>query len=151
MSKATKQLFQLVINDTYDDFISGVAERRSMEKAAVDRVAQGQVWTGQDALERGLIDELGTYDDAVRIAADLAGLSAGSYGRKTIETTLSPTEQMLLDLLAMSKSAGLDIGTFVRKPGALESIAGRLETMLAAITNFNDPKGIYSHCFCAFE
>jgi len=64
MSAPVKQLFQAIINDTYDDFISGVAERRAMEKQAVDRVAQGQVWTGQDALEHGLIDELGSFEDS---------------------------------------------------------------------------------------
>jgi len=50
MGEHTKQLFQLVIEDIYDDFISGVAENRDMDKQAVDEIGQGQVWTGTDAL-----------------------------------------------------------------------------------------------------
>jgi protease-4 len=151
MSEPMKELFQLIINDTYDDFISGVADQREMDKDFVDSVAQGQIWTGQDALEHGLIDALGTYDDSVRAAAELAGLEEGDYGRKLIEIGLSPTEQIVLDLLAVSHSAGLNIETLVRGRSALESFANKLETILAGLSQFNDPKGVYSHCFCELD
>ncbi len=151
MSEPMKELFQLIINDTYDDFISGVADQRTMEKGFVDSVAQGQVWTGQDALEHGLVDELGTYEDSVRLAAELAGLAEDEYGRKLIETSLSPTEQMVLDFLALSQNFGIDIETLVTGPSALESFAGKLQELLAGLAQFNDPKGIYSHCFCEID
>ncbi len=151
MSEEMKELFQLFINDTYDDFISGVATQREMEKSVVDGVAQGQVWSGQDALDHGLVDALGTYDDSVRAAAELAGLEEGEYGHKLIETRLSPTEQMVLDFLAVSQRIGLDIGALVSGPSALTSFAGRLQELLAGIAQFNDPKGIYSHCFCEVD
>jgi protease-4 len=151
MSAAVKDLFQLIINDTYDDFISGVADLRDMEKNDVDSVAQGQVWTGQDAFERGLIDELGTYEDAIRVAAELAGLEDDAYGQKLIEIDLSPTEQMILDFLAVSKSGGLDMAALLRGPSALESFANKLQQVLAGLSQFNDPKGVYSHCFCEID
>ncbi len=151
MSQPMKQLFQLMINDTYDDFISGVAELRALDKQVVDGVAQGQVWTGQDALKHGLIDELGTYEDSIRIAAELAGMQEDGYGSKLLETALSPTEQMLLDFLSFSKGAGIDIGKLVSKPGALELFANKLEELLAGAAQFNDPKGLYTHCFCEFD
>ena len=151
MSEDTKALFQLIINDTYDDFISGVAESRDMEKQAVDRIAQGQVWSGTDALNNGLIDELGTLDDAIQAAAELAGLSGTQYGRKLIEPRLSPTEQMILDFLAVAKGAGIEISSLVDGPNALESFASGLQQMLAGLAKFNDPKGVYSHCFCVVE
>ncbi len=151
MSASMKELFQLVINDTYDDFISGVADSRAMDKQAVDSVAQGQVWTGVDALENGLVDELGTFEDAVSAAADLASLAEGDYGQKFIETRMSPTEQMVLDFFALSKRAGVDISSLTRGPGALESFANRLQELLAGLSQFNDPKGVYSHCFCEIE
>ncbi len=151
MSGAMKQLFQLSINDIYDDFISGVADQREMEKDFVDSVAQGQIWTGSDALGHGLVDALGTFDDAIRAAAQLAGLDEGSYGRKRIESELSPTEQMVLDLLALSQSAGLDLGAFVTERSALDVFASKLHQLLAHLTLFNDPKGIYSHCFCEID
>jgi len=61
MSDHTKALFQLVINDGYQDFIGSVAESREMEIEAVDAIGQGQVWTGMDGLNNGLVDELGGF------------------------------------------------------------------------------------------
>jgi protease-4 len=151
MSEATKQLFQLVINDTYDDFISDVAEQRELEKDIVDSVAQGQVWTGQDALRHGLIDALGTYEDSIRAAAELAGLAEGDYGQKLIETQLTPTEQMVLEFFALTERTGFDVEALVNGPSALESFASRLEALLAGLSQFNDPKGVYSHCFCEID
>jgi len=151
MSGPMKELFQLFINDTYEDFISGVADQRAMEKDVVDSVAQGQVWSGQDALANGLVDALGTYDDAIRAAAELAGLTEGDYGHKLIETKLSPTEQMVLDFLSLSQRTGFDVATLVTAPSALETFAGRLQELLAGLSLFNDPKGVYSHCFCEID
>ena len=148
MSDDMKQLFQLIINDGYDDFISRVAELRGMDKAAVDAVAQGQVWTGSDALDRGLVDELGSLDDAVAVAAEMAGLSDGDYGHFEIEPQLSPTEQMILDLLSMSQKVGIDPRAFVGKRSPLENLATRFDQLWTGVTRFNDPKGVYSHCFC---
>lgn len=150
MSAQTKQLFQLTINDTYDDFISGVADSRVMGKQDVDMIAQGQVWTGTDALSNGLIDELGTYDDAIRAAAELAGID-DEYGQKLIETKVSPTEQLILDFLSLAKRTGLDISSVMRRPTALESFANNLQKLLFEVTQFNDPKGAYSHCFCEID
>lgn len=150
MSSKTKQLFQLTINDTYDDFISGVADSRAMGKQDVDSIAQGQVWTGSDALANGLIDELGTYDDAVRAAAELAGIS-DEFGQKLIETRVSPTEQLVLDFFSLSKRTGLNIASLMRRPTALQSFANKLQKLLSEVTQFNDPKGAYSHCFCEID
>jgi len=122
-----------------------------MEKDNVDSVAQGQVWTGQDALEHGLIDTLGTYEDSIRAAAQLAGLAEGDYGQKLIETKLTPTEQMVLEFFALTETTGFDVAALVRGPSALESFASGLEALLAGLSQFNDPKGVYSHCFCEID
>ena len=151
MSAGMKELFQLMINDTYEDFISGVADERAMEKNAVDQVAQGQVWTGQDAFEHGLIDALGNFEDSIRVAAELGGLEEGEYGQKLLETQLSPTEQMVLDFLALSRSTGFDVTALVRGPDTLETLANNLQELLAGLVQFDDPKGIYSHCFCEID
>ena len=65
----------------YDDFVRRVAEARSMTVEAVDAVARGRIWTGADAHERGLVDELGGIRVAVRRAKLLAGLSADAEVR----------------------------------------------------------------------
>lgn len=58
----------------YTDFVERVAEGRNLSTEAVDVVARGRIWTGADALERGLVDELGGFRTAVRRAKVLAGL-----------------------------------------------------------------------------
>jgi len=151
MSEHAKQLFQLIIDDGYDDFISRVAEYRKMDKDEVDQIAQGRVWTGVDALHNGLIDELGSLNEAVQAAAELAGLSEGAYGTKWIDIELTPTEQLIVDLLGSAKSVGLDPAVFGRSPGVLEQLAVRVERMLAPMLRFDDPKGVYAHCLCRFE
>ena len=151
MSEPMKELFQLIISDTYDDFITDVAEQRDMEKDFVDSVAQGQVWTGQDALKHGLIDALGTYEDSIRAAAELAGLDEGDYGQKLIKIKLSPTEQMVLEFFALTERTGFDISALVNRPSALETFANRLEALLSGLSQFNDPKGVYAHCFCELD
>ncbi|MEL7187098.1 MAG: signal peptide peptidase SppA [Pseudomonadota bacterium] len=148
MSESMKQVLQLSVNDIYDDFISNVAELRGMEKDAVDRVAQGQVWIAEDALAHGLIDELGDYEYAVAAAAELAGLESDEYGVFEIATEPSPTEQMILDLLATAESVGLDPAAFVRPPSSLDVFATRVDEALSRIAQFNDPMHTYSHCFC---
>ena len=135
----------------YDDFVSRVAEHRGLDKQTVDSIGQGQVWTGTEALQNGLVDQLGGLDDAVAVAAELVGLEEGAYGRKTIGPELSPTEQMIVDFLAVAKTAGIDPASFVGEPAPVEVFANQLQKLLAAVTKFNDPRGVYSHCFCEID
>ncbi len=151
MSPHAKQLFQLFVEDTYDDFISDVAMHRGLEKSAVDDIGQGQVWTGVDALENGLIDELGQLGDAIAAAAELADLDEDDYGTKVIETELTATEQAIVDLLSVAVGAGVSPSTLSRTPSALESLAARLGDVLLESLRFNDPKGVYAHCLCSFD
>ena len=67
-------VMQDLVEDVYDDFISKVAEGRNLTKNEVDEIGQGRVWSGIDALEIGLVDKLGGLEDAIDLAAELAGL-----------------------------------------------------------------------------
>lgn len=62
-----------MIKDIYDDFTSKVAKGRGLSAEDVEEVARGRVWTGEDALEIGLVDELGNLDDAIAYAEELIG------------------------------------------------------------------------------
>jgi len=66
---------ETVIRSMYDDFVSGVAEGRGMDKEAVHDVAQGRVWMGGDAIEKGLCDSYGTLDDAIQMARRAGGVA----------------------------------------------------------------------------
>lgn len=151
MSDQARELFQAVIDEGYDDFISRVALHRGMEKDDVDSIAQGRVWTGLDALEHGLIDELGGIDEAIASAAELAGMSQGTYGIRRIDHELSPTEQLIVDLIGTARRVGIDVGDVPRSPGTIERIAARIESLVQPMLRFDDPKGVYAHCLCNFE
>jgi protease-4 len=122
-----------------------------MDKEAVDKIAQGQVWTGRDALELGLIDGIGDLEESITIAAELADLDEDDYGTKYIEQRLSPTEQLALDILSSAKWLGVDLARIKVRNSAVERLAGMVEGVVSPFLRFNDPKGIYSYCFCSIE
>jgi protease-4 len=151
MSEPAKRVFQQVINHGYDEFLEQVATGRSMSINAVHEIAQGRIWTGLDALNRGLVDELGDLDAAVAAAAAEAGLEEGEYGSFVVEEPLSSTEQMIVDLLATAKALGVDPAVFVDEPRSLERLARQFEAMIDPVLRFNDPNGVYADCFCRIE
>jgi protease-4 len=151
LSEDIKTIFQLSINEGYDHFITGVSDSRGMSKEVVDSIAQGRVWTGEDALANGLVDEFGELEDAIAAAAELAELEEDEYGHKLIEPEVDPGEQLLLDLLGGAKSWGFDVSRLSQPRPAISRVADVLEEALSPLTRFNDPMGIYSHCFCVFE
>jgi protease-4 len=151
MSEDAKRLIQMLISDTYNDFVNGVAQGRNLEADYVDQIGQGQIWSGEEAFENGLIDVLGDLDDAVVAAAELAGMDEGDYGEVLVERQMSPTEQLILDLLTTLRMAGIDPAAVATKPKPIEVFVNRLQALYAEVTQFNDPKGIYSHCFCEVQ
>jgi len=151
MSDESKELVQIMIEDGYDDFTSKVAMHRNMEQTEVDRIAQGQVWTGTDALDHGLIDGLGSFEDAIRAAAELAELEEGEYGLKYYEKELTPAEAFALQFLSSASVTGLDLRTLIHRPSSIDRIADAVSTALSPVLRFNDPKGIYAHCFCVLQ
>jgi len=148
MSEEARDIFQALINDGYEEFITRVAEHRNMDKAAVDRIAQGQVWTGRTAVDIGLVDQLGDFEDAVTSAAELAGLAEGEYDRVFYEEELSPAEKMMLQFLHGARALGVELHT---RSSSVERLAGMLESRLSPLLRFNDPQGLYAHCFCRIE
>jgi protease-4 len=151
MSEHAKALFQLVIDDGYQDFISSVAESRDMELEEVDAIGQGQVWTGMDALNNGLVDELGGLDDAIAAAAELAGIAEDEFGIKNIEQELSSSEQMIIDLLGSITSMGVDMSRLASQSSLVDNIARDVVEKTNILLRFNDPKGVYSHCLCDIQ
>ena len=67
-------MLQKNVVKTYDDFTNRVAEGRGMTQSYVDSIGQGRVWAGADAIELGLVDQLGDMEDAIAYAAEKAGL-----------------------------------------------------------------------------
>jgi protease-4 len=148
LSDQVKRIVQSAIEDGYDDFVNNVAEYRDMTYEAVDAIAQGKVWSGRDALERGLVDQLGDLDAAIEAAAGLAELAEGDYGVRRIEPTLSAAEQFLLDLFGAGARAGLPVDAFAPRQGIVSKLTEIADRELAWLERFNDPRGMYADCFC---
>jgi protease IV len=97
-----KAYFQSLINNMYGQFVSAVASSRNMKEEEIRKLADGRVYTGQEAKANRLIDELGTFQDAVDAAAKMAGIQ----GEPKL---LSPTKKSfsLLDLVMGDTGAAL--------------------------------------------
>ncbi|MGQ0810654.1 MAG: signal peptide peptidase SppA [Nitrospiraceae bacterium] len=74
MNDDDRLLLQSVMDDVHQQFIQAVAEGRALDIADVQLLADGRIFTGRQAKEAKLVDELGDLDDAIRLAADLAGI-----------------------------------------------------------------------------
>jgi protease-4 len=87
------------ITNIYNDFVGIVADGRGMSFEDVDAIARGRVWTGEDALEVGLVDELGDLDAAIAHAAELAGLDSLDEDEIVfLPEAVDPFEQFVKDL-----------------------------------------------------
>ena len=78
LSPYQMKMMQKHVTETYDDFITLVSTERNLRKTFVDSIAQGRVWSGADAIELGLVDELGGIEEAIAYAAKQAGLESYS-------------------------------------------------------------------------
>ncbi len=149
MTEAGMRLFQSFIEHGYREFIGLVAEHRQMTTAEVDAVAQGRVWTGTQAQIRGLVDQLGTLDDAVGSAARMAGLGE-DYGVSYIEAELEPWQHFLTGMAARAiLAAGFepDLPLLELMPADLRrGILAEIQLALDS-TRAGQP-GVMAHCLC---
>jgi protease-4 len=111
---------------TYDLFVSRVAEGRGSSPDKIDAIARGRVWTGQQARELGLVDELGGLDRALALAKEHAKLDK----EKPVSLVVYPLKRSFVDLVANPFGLGLgsSIEALTRRPEAavLDSVAQRL-------------------------
>lgn len=138
-------ILQLGIEHGYKQFLTVVAQGRNMSLAEVDKVAQGRVWTGVDAKQLGLVDQLGSLQDAINSAAQLAQLT--EYDIKEIRATVSTKQQLLNELFATSASLLPD---GIKINPALGKLLSSLNSQGAVFTRFNDPQGRYAYCPMCF-
>jgi protease-4 len=139
---------QISIERTYEDFITKVAEYREREPEEIDAVAQGRVWIGADAAERGLVDNLGGLREAIESAAGLAGLAPNSYSIDELNPELGWAERLALEMVSVGAPVFSAFGVETMLPESLERILAVATEPLAFYEEFNDPRGVYAYCFC---
>ena len=96
---------QAYVDDVYERFVGLVAEGRSLEKQAVDDMAQGRVWVGTDAIGLGLVDEIGGLRQAVDYAASLAGYVTDSDYRVVTYPVVPTQAEQIMDMIYGNKPA----------------------------------------------
>ena len=97
---------QRSVDDIYEAFLENVSAGRGMDKAEIDEIAQGRVWTGSDALKIGLVDEIGTLADAVRYAAIAAGDAESDLS--TWDIAAYPKPMTTLDIILENLTGSTD-------------------------------------------
>lgn len=144
-------IIQSVINKGYADFTGKVAEARGSTPEQIDVHARGRVWSGAQAKERGLVDELGGLQAALAEAAKLAKLDEGKYGVSYVEKPLSPFEEFVVNMGGQARLQGLvrllaptplllDRETMARVEGELRWLEGKGRTPYRAV----------AHCLCDY-
>lgn len=112
LSEFEKSIIQKSIEDGYETFTTKAAEGRNMSVEELRNVASGRVWSGVEAQERGLVDVLGSFEDAVRIAAARADLAEDEYRLRFYPEQKSFIEQLMekLDANVEAKAMQLQFG-----------------------------------------
>ncbi|EDX77854.1 signal peptide peptidase SppA, 67K type [Coleofasciculus chthonoplastes PCC 7420] len=136
--KTTQELalIQKIVDQVYSKFLDKVAESRKLPKDKVAQIAQGRVWSGIDAKQLGLVDEIGGLDDAIEYAVKEANL--GEDWKLEEYPRFQTLEERLIE-----EFVGNDSNT-TRQPDPLMAEFMKLKEDLAMLQALNDPKGIYA-------
>jgi protease IV len=146
LGEEARTLLQSTVSRGYDEFLERVASGRKKTRDEVDKVGQGRVWAGSDAHRLGLVDELGSFNDATRAAARRAKIT--DYALEFIEPELTWVQALVMQL--RSRVSALVLGM---SPGqaALAQLAQRLDPVTREaqrLARFSAPDRLYAYCFC---
>jgi len=141
-----KALLQSQINRGYEEFLERVTSGRKKSRADIDAIAQGHVWAGTDAKRLGLVDHLGSFDDALKAAAHRARLS--DYAPQFIEPELTWAQQLALALKTRLARTVFAASPEQRSLAQLRARLDPLEHQVAELSRFSVPNRVYAYCFC---
>jgi len=127
---------QGLVDHIYEQFVAKVADSRKMKKEAVHEIAQGRVWSGQEAVKLGLVDELGGLGAAIRHAAKMAKAENDFY--------VAGPEREPDALKELLKGLGQGKPRKLAKPGPVDALAESFRLQLERLASLNDPQGVYA-------
>ncbi|MBV9620842.1 MAG: signal peptide peptidase SppA [Gammaproteobacteria bacterium] len=145
LGPAAKVLLQSQIDRTYQDFLERVASGRKKSHDQVDAIAQGRVWAGIDARRLGLVDQLGSFNEALKAAARRAKLT--EFTPKFLEPKMTWLQQLVLNF----KTSLLQLFASARGRSELAGLTQRLSPLeheAARLARFSEPGRVYAYCFC---
>jgi protease-4 len=145
-----RRIFEHAVERTYEDFITLVSDARQMPPKDVLEVAEGRVWSGAQAKERGLIDQTGTLQEAIDAAARIAGLGS-DYAVLYDEPEISAIEAFLIEITSgvmLRLAPSLGQGVLGGLPGTLvENIVSDLRRLAPSGSGVT----VAAHCLCDVE
>lgn len=151
LDAATEHMVQASVEQIYTEFLELVADARNMTPAAVHEIAQGRVWTGQAALDLGLVDALGEVDLAIARAANLAGLEQDEFKVAWPTQEVSPFEAFMAEFLG-NASAWIPQREVTTPSGLAEQALLKVWDDVKILNEFNARDGVYTRCLqCKVE
>ncbi len=142
-------IIQAGIERGYEDFLKRVTDGRKKTRDEVDAIAQGRVWSGTDAKRIGLVDQLGSFDDAVKAAAKRANLG-DNYEVTFIAPEMTWAEQLAMQIQAWGVKTFLPKG----RDAALARVVRQLEPVereMARWERLQSRDHRYAYCFCTVD
>ena len=149
LDEGIARVFQSSVERNYRQFLELVSEARGIDDLEeVDALAQGRVWTGEQARERGLVDKTGTFQDAIEASARIAGLGE-NYQIEWIEPKKSALDEFFADFIAGAvASLNLSISTSAMLPVSwLQGMFDDLQFIVAQQGKFT----VAAHCLCDIQ
>ena len=144
LAKSVQDIYQTEIEHGYDRFLEIVSKGRQISKTQVDKLAQGQVWLGSDAFQNGLVDEIGSFNEAVNKAEQLVNQRQDTAVQDfSVEWFTDDNVSLISTLLRDTKKGTQE--QLVKWLGLPASIQ-KLQKESNVLTKFNDPKGQYLYC-----
>jgi protease-4 len=146
------EIIQSVIDHGYAQFIGKVSQARGKPVEEIDGIARGRVWSGAQAHERGLVDQLGGLRDALGEAARLAKLG-GKYDVRYVEREATPWDQLFAGMSANARGAAILRALAPLPTGLTQDAAARIDAELAWLRPERGsvhglPVRAIAHCFC---
>jgi protease-4 len=147
LDPALGAMIQSTIDRGYRQFVGNVAKARDKGYADIDAIAQGRVWTGEQALERGLVDQMGDLHDAIAYAAKDAKLGS-NFMVRYLEPPTSPL-QRFFEGVGNSATARALAGLGVHLPASWLAAVPELAPALSMLEHARPGKPVtYAYCFC---
>jgi protease IV len=144
-----RALLQAGVSRGYEEFLARVATGRKKTRDEIDAIAQGRVWAGADAQRHGLVDKLGSFDEATDAAARRAHLS--TYAVETIEPELTWAQALALQLKSRIALAFVGLAPGERQLAQVAQLAQRFDPITRdalRLSRFSVPNRLYAYCFC---
>ncbi len=149
LNDAARALLQDTVDYGYSQFVAHVAQGRHKTLDEVNAIGQGHVWSGLDAQRDGLVDHLGSLEDAVKAAARLAKLTR--YSVEFVQPQLSWAEQIALQINSMGVRVLYAVDPGARSAASVARRFDPLEQELERLSRFTRPGRIYAYCFCTVK